>query len=529
MTPEMHKIKSNTSPLLTTFIVSLFASLILVFLATNGSFDLFQPSFLWKAYNYYFLSLIDGRLDVPVESIGREGTFYDGKTFMYYGLLPTLPRLILHPFVDLTKVSAGYFSILFFTLLGNVTLQYSVVRHFFANLNTDFNNKGRKSWIQILSLIIISLIIWFGSANFLISQNATLYHEPYAAALCIINIYMALLIRDGFFLSGYRNISLLPYALLAGLCIHSRMPTALSLYLVTGLIILVQVYKQLKQNSSHINLFTILMGAVSRFWKEILVLLLFGLSILWLNYAKYGDVFSFMGKNYGFVFLEGFSERQCNVIPTNEFYKFTRIIVNAYTYLSGDWQSHWSLTRLLHTGYGRVEMPAVSAALLWGAPITCFMIVTFKSLFNIKQLFSCILILFILAFSAGALFQLSYPTITHRYLAELWLPLGASLLFCWYRHVVNPTIFCVSRWKSILVSFIALFGLIGVSYQLFIASTNKYYLEDGPVTNPAFFHYSDEDHALLGSLTTEKIKSFYVERNLHKTEQCKKYKELNFN
>ena len=104
MTPEIHKIKNKHSARLTTFIVSLFASLVLVFLATNGTFDLFQPSFLWKAYNHYFLSLMDGRLDVPAYAIGKEGNFVDGKAYMYYGLVPTLTRFFVHPFVDLAQV-----------------------------------------------------------------------------------------------------------------------------------------------------------------------------------------------------------------------------------------------------------------------------------------------------------------------------------------------------------------------------------------------------------------------------------------
>jgi hypothetical protein len=523
MTPEMHKV-NGYSALLTTSIISLFASLILVFLATNGTFDLFQPSFLWKAYNHYFLSLIDGRLDVPAHGIGKEGSYIDDKVFMYYGMLPTLPRFFLHPFIDLNKLPASYFSILFFTLLGNVVLQHSIVKQYLICKHAAKNVILPNSKFQIIFLVLISLIVWFGSATFLISQNATIYHEPYAAALCIVNIFLALLIRDGFFLGKFHYVNLMPYAFLAGLCTHARMPTALSLYLVTGLIMLVQICRQYPNISPIKRPHYLLWLALLKYWKEVLVLGFFGLSILLLNFARYGDLFNFMGVNNGFVFFEGWSERQCSVIPHGTFHKINRIIVNTYVYLSGDWQNHWSLIRLFSTGYGRVEMPAAPIAVLWAAPITCFIIVMCRSLLGLRLVFSRILLVFILAFSAGALFQLSYPTITHRYIAELWLPLGTCLLFCWYSYLVRPTQFRLGNPK--VVGFIGVLAFIGVSYQLYLAITDEYYLDDGPVTSlerPSF-HYPVEDYEYLGTLTNEKIKTFYIEREQRRQNECAKFR-----
>ena len=232
MTPEMHKIKNNYAALLTTFIVSLFASLLLVFLATNGTFDLFQPSFLWKAYNHYFLSLIDGHLDIPAYAIGKEGNFVDGKAYMYYGLVPTLTRLLVHPFADLTQLPMACFSILFFTIIGNTVLQYRLIEKHICMGSTD--SAGLRQTPSLVFLILASAIIWIGSGSFIISQNATIYHEPYAASLCLVSLYLALLIKHDFFTGTYQKINLVPFALLAGLCVHARMPSALALYLVTG-------------------------------------------------------------------------------------------------------------------------------------------------------------------------------------------------------------------------------------------------------------------------------------------------------
>lgn len=515
MTPEIHKIKSSTSPLLTSFIVSLFASIILMFLATNGSFDLFQPSFLWKAYNYYFLSLIDGHLDVPAYAIGKEGNFISGKAYMYYGLLPTLPRLLVYPFADLTQVPMAYFSVLFFTILGNSVLQYSLVAKHMAMKLIPITGSHQPP--SLVFLILTSAIIWIGSGSFIISQNATIYHEPYAASLCLVNLFMALLVKNDFFTGAYRDVNLMPFAILAGLCIHARMPSALALYLITGLLILVQTYRAQVTLSKKIKVHSLIGLAIVQYWNTILVLGLFGVSILWLNYAKYGDVFSFMGANYGFMFFEGFSERMCNVLPQAELHKLYRVFVNGYVYLSGDWQNHWSLMRLLSTGYGRVEMPAVPLAVLWALPITTMAFLAFVFIKGLKRMQNRILLLGLLGFSAGAIFQLMYPTITHRYVVTFWPPLLASVLYCWIKY--GRSISQMTKYVVVTI------GCVGIAYQLYLAMFDDYYVNDGPVTAqelPAL-HYSVEDNAYLGTLTNEKIKAFKIERRRLMKSECAKW------
>jgi hypothetical protein len=515
MTPEMRKIKSNTSPLLVTFIVSLFASVFIVFLATNGSFDLFQPSFLWKAYNHYFLSLINGNLDVPAYAIGKEGNFIDSKAYMYYGLLPAMTRFFVHPFADLTQVPMAYFSVLFFTILGNSVLQYSLISKYMTMQLSP--TAGGRQTPKLSLLIITSAIVWIGSGSFIISQNATIYHEPYAASLCLVNLFMALLIKHDFFTGAYRKVNLLPFAILAGLCIHARMPSALALYLVTGLLILVQTYRSQGIHSETLKVHRLIGLSIVQYWKTILLLGLFGGSILWLNYAKFGDVFSFMGRNYGFMFFEGFSERMCNELPRAELYKLYRVFVNGYVYLSGDWQNHWSLMRLFSTGYGRVEMPVVPLALLWALPIATVTLLVCVLIKGIKLVQSRILLLGLLGFSAGAIFQLMYPTITHRYVVTFWPPLLASVLYCWFRY--GHSIGQMVRYIAISL------GCVGIVYQLYLAMFDDYYLNDGPVTviDKPTLHYSDEDSAYLSALTNEKIKAFKIERRRLMKSECAKW------
>ena len=485
-------------------------------MATQWTFNLFEPQFLWKAYNYYFLAIIDGRLDIPTESIGSEGAYFNSKAYMYYGLLPILPRALLFPFVDLTTTPVSYFSVLLFTLLGNSFLQFYVVK--------TFINKSEHSTVNHLMLFGLTVLVWFSSASFLISQNATLYHEPYAAAICLAQIYIALLLKDGFFLSADRKITLLPYAIIAGLCVHARMPMALALYLLTGLLMLVQSYRVLRVCNISVSLYNLVWRSIRSFWASIVLLGLFGLSIFWLNYVKFDDPFKFMGGNYGYSFLEGFTERRCNMVPNGDFAGLLRIIANTYIYFTGDEEYHWSLTQHLQTGFGRKELPLIPLSLLWMFPIGCFAYSLFILIKGFKHLQNKLLLVAICLASAGAIFQLSYPTITHRYASALWFPLFLCVLFVWYQNI-NLNRKLTKRRKTV-ISFVLVSFSIGLVYQLKLATTDKYYLDDGPIFKHQNFHYTDEDNAFLGALTPERILTLKNEFKEQRKFECQKLKEI---
>ena len=165
------------------FLVPAFCALVLVGLCTNWTFNLFAPQFLWKAYNYYFLAMIDGRLNISPEAIGKEGGYFNGKAYMYYGLLPALARVVLYPFVDLSHTPTSLFFVILFTLVGLAFLQTEVNRKLFSN---EKYTDGPK----LLLWLTTTIVLWLGSATFIISQNGTIYHEPYAASLCIFNIFL---------------------------------------------------------------------------------------------------------------------------------------------------------------------------------------------------------------------------------------------------------------------------------------------------------------------------------------------------
>jgi hypothetical protein len=242
---------------------------------------------------------------------------------------------------------------------------------------------------------------------------------------------------------------------------------------------------------------------------------------LWLNYAKYGNALSFMGGNYGYFFLEGFSDRRCNVIPKSEFAELFRIIPNIIVYLTGSADLHWSFTWHLATGFGRLEIPLIPLALLWPLPILCLLYTLYMLITGIKNNTNKLLLLALLLFSTGAFFQLKYPTITHRYSAELWLPLLVCIVFPWFK-LINAASVNTPRKTMFKVKYLAALVLvfIGIGYQLYLAMTNQYYLQDGPILKHDNFHYSAEDNQYLATLTPEKIQQFKENYKLQKKQKC---------
>ncbi|WP_414828115.1 hypothetical protein [Alteromonas sp. H39] len=491
------------------YVFPLFLAFLLVGLSTNWTFNLFAPQFLWKAYNYYFLSIIDGHLDIPVEAIGREGGYFDGKAYMYYGLLPALARVVLYPFVDLTQTPTSLFCIMLFTLIGLSVLQRELNRALLPADAPLFSQTG-------MVWGLVTTVSWVGSATFMISQGGTIYHEPYAASLCLFNIFMAMLIKDGFFQTNTHRSSPLIYAVLAALAIHTRMPMALALYFATGLIMLVMTYRSL--SSAKPAFYVLPFQAIKHYYGSLIILLVGGLSIFLLNYAKYGDPMSFMGGNYGYSFLEGFSDRKCRLVPSSEYKRFLRIIANSYIYLTGDWERHWSLTWHLKTGYGRWELPLTPLGVLWALPVLSFAAAVVVLLKKVTSRTHAVTLLGLFFVSLGALYQLSYPTITHRYTAELWAPFFCALL--WLAYVYRN-----HKLSKGVTGVAIVAGLIGIGYQLHLATSDKYYLENGPIYKHDNYHYSDEDHAFLSQLTEEAIAEHKAQEKLLKKEACKKLAE----
>jgi hypothetical protein len=81
-------------------ILILMAAIYYVFLAMDGSFNVSKPIELaarGMTFNSMLEHLLRGGFDVDPAAVAFEGVIRDGKTYVYFGILPALLRLPLLP------------------------------------------------------------------------------------------------------------------------------------------------------------------------------------------------------------------------------------------------------------------------------------------------------------------------------------------------------------------------------------------------------------------------------------------------
>jgi len=302
---------------------------------THFSFDFFGYDHLWKAYNALALSIMNGALDVSYEAVGRESFYYNDKVYFYYGYFPVLLRLTLAPLVDLETVSLARISVWLMTTIGAASLQYALIfcsRPKYSTLPWDFSDKTK--------LILLSLIVWFGSAYFIIVQKGMIYHEPYAAALMLSSLFIVLVYKDIILDFDSRRYRLVLYAVLAALCVHARQSIAISLYI--GVIILIvmmtiDTVSSRKESGNNIQLKTYINEFIKNGYKPLFVLFLGGALLLLLNYLRFDDFFALAKGHYGYTRAgEGFTPRVCGAHITGAGgFEIGRIIPNLIYYANG--------------------------------------------------------------------------------------------------------------------------------------------------------------------------------------------------
>ena len=398
---------------------------------THFSFNFFFYDRLWLAYNALAISIMNGALDVPFEAIGIESFYYNGKVYFYYGYFPVLLRLILAPLIDLNTVSLARISVWMMTTVGAASIQYALIYY-----TKPKNTTLQWDFIRKTKLIILSLVVWLGSAHFIIVQKGDIYHEPYAAMLLISSLFLVFVYRDIFWDFNNRRYRLVLYALLAALSVHTRQTIAISLYLAVFILIIMKVVDVVninKTDDKKIFLKYFFHELIKIGYKPLLILLAGGSVILILNYLRFDDIFALSkGQSGSFRIGEGFSPRVCGAYITGaDTFEIGRIIPNLIYYTIGGAYTHSRLIDYLGLGYVRIEYNFIQFIWLWSTQLIIFLFVLYQLIrgyfvdYSAKVIMSSLLMS---AFIVSSLLILSYTTITVRYVADLWLPLGFSLL-----------------------------------------------------------------------------------------------------
>lgn len=440
-------------------------------ICTAGTFNFFDSNHSFPyAFNYYLLSVLDGRVDIPAEVINYEGFYdYEGRAYAYFGIVPALFRAVFLPFFDLEVVKVNR-AVMFFVTCTTVAvaqlLLFKIVR---------WRSHRDKAFQGNYYLIIGALCLWFMSPMTFLVANSAIYNEPIAFALLFFVMYIFVILQTILKNRDLNLKSFIALSTLSVLALHSRPHIGLCLYIGTCLLMAWVYYLSVRENEK-IKIWSLLKNT-ARFYIPLLVLLAGGMGILLINYLKWGDAFSLtLDERQGPFFAgEGFSVRY-HAAEKDGMLNFIRIFPNLLYHFIIDVELYRFMRYLLDLSYVRLERPDAKLLFLWPIWImgTYFFI---EHLFKNKMAHNSLSThgkgyLAILSSTAllSALLILSYRTITLRYKTEIW----PIFLLGFFLFLVFCSVKKLNRMRAIVLVIIAL----SILYNIFVSIQYTYQWKD---------------------------------------------------
>ena len=188
-----------------------------------GSTGLTAPVNHGLVFNSMLVHLLHGRFDVDPAAIGDEGYLRDGAVYAYFGIVPALFRLLFLPLKNFATTD--------FTRLGCLVAVSLMALFKVLSVVVVARRAEPKKGAVLTSLLIAAILAGGAEVEFLrpsIFQEVSLWADACAAAF--VYLFLRGWQRDDGFTP--RLLSLM--ALAAGLCLLTRVSTALGLYLALG-------------------------------------------------------------------------------------------------------------------------------------------------------------------------------------------------------------------------------------------------------------------------------------------------------
>jgi hypothetical protein len=251
-------------------------------LLSDGRFQEVEP----VRYGLVFNSMIDylsrGRFDVDPDIVLKEGFFRGGHTYAYFGPVPALlrlPLLIWPRFggVDFTVISCAIAATLATVANVGAVLQ---ARRVIAG----------GPYVRRISLFAMAVMIFGGpQLQFL---RPSIFQESLYWAAAIAAIFVMLAFRWCIDIARRRSGHLITMALLAGLCLLTRVSTSIGLYAACGGIMLAQLIAAAQRDRASI------IGAVRMLVLPSLILLSCMVIVGYINYERWGSPLTFQDYKY---------------------------------------------------------------------------------------------------------------------------------------------------------------------------------------------------------------------------------------
>lgn len=404
-------------------------------LMTDFTFNFFLQDDFSLTYNYVFLSMLEGRLDIPANILQNEA-FYDhvGNAFSYFGTFPALLRALFYPFVDLTTISVSRLIVFFAVTATGITAQLTFNK---AIEKYSYTDKKLQSLFTVSSLMI-----WFLSPIPILYGNGSIYHEPIALGLLGVTLYvyyivLLTLIHDK---ATPENIAIL--ALIAGIVLHCRPTMGIGLYAATCLLVALKAWNFIRQHRGGQSQQAAALAICKHVVAPLLILFLFGCFVLLKNYISWGSIFTSAPMDrYGFyLFEEGNSERMLGFFEHGRF-NLRRIIPSIAFNLFGfsdifGKDIYRYLMDTFDTGYMRIEgtYPMMIYWAPWLIAAVGLPIIQSKKIITKGYALYCLYA----GLAASVLLMLCYPTITVRYRTEYWPILFLSFVIIAAKVVSRP-------------------------------------------------------------------------------------------
>lgn len=396
-----------------------------------------DPFHGYQLYDLQFLTILDGRLDLPPRSIGFEGWYAaDGTAYMYHGVAPLLTRFALGWVWPFETISMAGVSIWFWAVLGT------------AGYQSALTGLARRAGIwhdRRNTILFLCVGLWLAGPGLLLVSNQSFYHEPVALAFGATGLFVAVwvrLVRDR--ITAAR--AAIVMGLLAALAFHARPNVAVALYAGTGLAICWGIWR--------LRAAFLLPALVS-------AALLGGgvLGYFALNDARLGTAAGVDGNHqrvYGFRFWgeeEANSER-AEAFRNHGRFNALRVLPNLGLYIADvpvNWPGLFPASEVVYKtyrsvtepilGFIRIEHPRIGMLIMW--PVWLYLSVI--GIWALRRDPKMAALAFCMALSFGL--TLAYGTVTLRYRFDLWPFLGV-LALCGAVSVFRPL---VSRWNKRMV------------------------------------------------------------------------------
>jgi hypothetical protein len=205
------------------------------FLLTAGSAGMLAPVNHGLTFNSMLLHMLHGQLDVDPATIGDEGYLRDGAVYAYFGIFPALFRALFlwlpnFAAVDLTRIAC----------LTAVTLMAAAK---VVSVRLVWRYAGARGGSLLLAAMIAAILLGGAQIQFLrpsIFEEAELWAGMFAA------IFVYLVLRGLCGEKGFSSRLLAGMALVAGLCLLTRVSNAFGLYGAFGLIWLCVVWRAVR-------------------------------------------------------------------------------------------------------------------------------------------------------------------------------------------------------------------------------------------------------------------------------------------